>query len=107
MMVSLKLGEELDLSAVFLGWNRLRPQSCWDSWGHPKFSILYRVKKHLAGGQFADSGEHIQQRGLAGARFASDAQELALVDLEVDIPQGQKRSLAGSVGFDHVVHLQQ
>jgi hypothetical protein len=48
---------------------------------------------HLAPTRAVDAADHVQQRRLAAAGLAAHRHELALSDLEVDLPQ--RRELAG------------
>ena len=49
------------------------------------------VVQHLAFGRRQQARHHAQQRGLAAARFADDADELAARDVEVDVAQHGQR----------------
>jgi len=46
------------------------------------------------GGQ-QQAGDQVEQRGLAAARVPDQGNELALVDLQVDVPQGVEAALFG------------
>ena len=50
---------------------------------------------NLAFGRRDDSAEHLQQRGLAGAVAADDADHFARADVEGDILEGPKISRLG------------
>ena len=49
-----------------------------------------------AGGRLGDAGEDLQQRDLAGAVAADDADDLAFADLEGDVLQGPKCFIFGT-----------
>ena len=48
------------------------------------------VEQHLAGGRLLEAGDHPHQRGLAAARGAEEGEELALVDDEREVVDGDE-----------------
>ena len=59
----------------------------------------------MSGGDAVDGGQHVQQRGLAGAGGPHDAHELAPVHTETDPVDGLGRSRAAAVIFFHIAYL--
>ena len=85
---------------------RLRPRqrAIWFSLNCVHGGVAHQ---HLARCGAVDAGDHVDQRGLAAARFADDADELAAVDLQVDAVE--RRVAPGGVLVDlgHLVQLDQ
>jgi hypothetical protein len=54
---------------------------------------IFATEKNLTGSQVDKTGNTVDQGGLAGAVGADQSQELALIQGEGDIPQGNPRSV--------------
>ena len=54
-----------------------------------------------------DAGQHVDQRGLAAARFADDGHELAAIDLQIDAVQRGELARRGLVDLVDIVQFDQ
>ena len=63
------------------------------------------MENHLTGGDAAHPSDCVQQRGLARARLADDAQELALKRVKRDIVERRKAACAGVIDLDQIPNL--
>jgi hypothetical protein len=63
------------------------------------------IDKDFAGRRAVDAGDHIQQRGLAAARFADDADEFTSLDMQVYVFERGEISNGGFVILDHVAQF--
>ena len=62
------------------------------------------VYPHLAAAEVVDAGDGIDQRGFTCPRFANDAEELARVDLQVDMLERQEFTARHLVGFGRILY---
>jgi hypothetical protein len=56
------------------------------------------------GGEVVGRGDHIDQRGLAGAGFSEDADQLTGENVKINPPQSQKLARGGFIGLADAVY---
>ncbi len=62
--------------------------------GHRHAGDVATLEQDLPGGRRHFAGQHLEERGLAGAVRADDAAHLAVIDREVDVAVGGKTAIA-------------